>query len=81
MGKDEILKKLVEVFDEVFENHNAIINEQTTAHDIEEWDSLTNIELIVAVEKKMAIQFKSREIENLRNVGDLINAIYSKTTA
>ncbi|MEO7534681.1 MAG: acyl carrier protein [Ferruginibacter sp.] len=79
MEKPEILKGLVEVFDEIFENHNTTINETTTAQDIEEWDSLTNIELIVAVEKKFDIQFRSSEIETLGNVGDLRDIVFIKT--
>ena len=51
MDKSEILKSIAEVFDEIFEDHNIQIMETTTANDIEEWDSLTNFELIVAVEK------------------------------
>lgn len=79
MDKPEIVKKLTAVFDEVFDNHGAAITATTTAHDIEEWDSLTNIELIVAVEKSFGIRFKSADIQNLQNVGDLVNAIYIKT--
>lgn len=79
MEKADILKNLTEVFDDVFENHNIIINETTTAQDIEEWDSLTNIELIVAIEKKFGIKFKSSDIESLRNVGDLQNLVHTKT--
>lgn len=79
MEKIEILKRLTEVFDEVFEMENMAINETTTAQDIDEWDSLTNIELIVAVEKKFGIKFKSSDIESLRNVGDLQNLVYMKT--
>lgn len=51
MDKSEILKGIAEVFDEIFEDHNIQIIETTTANDIEDWDSLTNIELLVAVEK------------------------------
>jgi acyl carrier protein len=78
MEKNETLSKIIEVFDEVFENHDNVISEVTTAHDIEEWDSLTNIELIVAVEKKFGIKFKSSDIAVLRNVGDLRDVVHNK---
>ena len=81
MDKPEIEKKLAAVFDEVFENHGATITAATTAQDIEEWDSLTNIELIVAVEKSFGIRFKSSDIQSLQNVGDLIQIIYTKTNS
>lgn len=81
MEKNEIMQGLTDVFNDVFAGQGAPLTEETTARDIEEWDSLTNIELMVAVEQKFGVSFRSSDIENLRNVGDLANLVYRKTTA
>ncbi|MHA4875364.1 acyl carrier protein, partial [Enterococcus faecium] len=56
-----------------------VITPETTADDVEEWDSLSHIRLIVAVERAFGIKFANAEIESLENVGDLIGAIDKKT--
>ena len=81
MGNEKILNEVTEVFDEVFADHGASITENTTAQDIQEWDSLTNIELLVAIEQKFEIKFKSSDIGHLRNVGDLCEVIKKKLSA
>jgi acyl carrier protein len=81
MEGKQILQQLREVFDEVFEGHSTDISESTTANDIEEWDSLTNIELMVAVEEKFNIKFTSSDINNLQNVGDLCRVVQTKIAA
>ncbi|GAA4753270.1 acyl carrier protein [Flavisolibacter ginsenosidimutans] len=81
MTKEQILQKLRSVFDDVFEGHSTEISESTTANDIEEWDSLTNIELMVAVEKKFDIKLTSSDINNLQNVGDLCRVVQTKIAA
>ena len=81
MEKEKVLAGVTEVFDEVFANHGATISESTTAQDIQEWDSLTNIELLVAIEQKFGIKFKSSDISQLQNVGDLCEVIQKKLHA
>ena len=81
MATEQILEQLRGVFDEVFEGHSAEISESTTANDIEDWDSLTNIELMVAVEKKFNIKLTSSDINNLQNVGDLCRVVQTKIAA
>lgn len=78
MQHAEILIGLNEIFQDVMENESILINEETTANDVAEWNSLTNIELIVAVEKKYAIRFTSTDIESWRSVGDMVNSIVLK---
>lgn len=73
----KVLEKLQEVFDEVFMDVQSLTVD-TTADDIEEWDSLTNVALIVTIEKKFGIQFATGEVESLKNVGDLCSSIESK---
>jgi len=63
MEKQEILQKINEVFIDNLDNDNIALTESTTADDIEEWDSLTHVQLVVAVEKKFKIRFNAKEIQ------------------
>lgn len=74
----EILQRNSEIFRDVLENDDIDLTNETTADDIEEWDSLTHIQLIVAVERHYGIKFSSAEINSFRNVGDLCNTIQKK---
>lgn len=78
MINQDILKDLLEVFIDVFEDEDISITSQTSASDIEEWDSLNHIQLIVAIEKKFNIRFQSREIQSWKNVGEMIECIAQK---
>lgn len=71
------LEKLQEVFEEVFMDVESL-SAETTADDIDEWDSLTNVALIVSIEKRFDIQFATGEVEQFKNVGDLCRSIESK---
>jgi acyl carrier protein len=77
----EIIEQLNPLFRDVLEDDAIQLSPATTANDIENWDSITNIQLIVAIEKKYKIRFTSREIQNFKNVGELVEALLSKTTA
>ena len=68
------------VFRDVFDDESIVIEYDTTAKDIEGWDSLSNIELLVAIEKTFSrVKFNTGEVANLRNVGELVAAIKQKT--
>jgi acyl carrier protein len=64
---------------DVFDIDDTGITLDTSAKDIEEWDSLSHIRLIVAVERKFKIKFKNSEIESLQRVGDLVALIETKS--
>ena len=66
------------VFQAVFDNPELRVAADTTADDIEDWDSLTHIDLIVAVEKEFKIRFTTAEVTGLKNVGELMDAISRK---
>lgn len=78
MEKNQILAEVQEIFREVLDNEEIVLNNATTADDVEEWDSLTHIQLIVAIEKHFNIRFTSREILSWQNVGQLIDSIANK---
>lgn len=78
MDTKEILQKLTEIFKGTLDNQDIVLTLETTAADIEEWDSLTHIMLVVEMEKSMKIKFTSKEITKLKNIGDLVNSVASK---
>lgn len=78
MEKNQILEEVQEIFRDVLDNEEIVLNENTVADDIEEWDSLSHIQLVVAVEKHFNIKFSSKEILSWRNVGEMIDFIRNK---
>ena len=78
MDKKEILKELNNIFIDVLENDEILISETTTSDDLDDWDSLNHIHLVVAIEKFFKIRFTSTEITIWSNIGDLINSIETK---
>ena len=78
MSKSEILKELNEIFIDILDNKDLVITETTTAADVEDWDSLSHIQLVVGIEKHFKIRFTSKEIQSWRNVGEMVNSISSK---
>ena len=77
MNKQEILEKLAPIFSETFEEEIEL-KPELSAEDVENWDSLGNIRLFVAIEENFSIQFTTSEISNLKNVGELVDAILSR---
>ncbi|WP_299444727.1 acyl carrier protein [uncultured Rhodospira sp.] len=77
----ELHVAIVKIFKDVMDVEDIEITNETTADDVEEWDSLSHVRLIVAVEKKYAIKFSDAEIESLRKFGDLVTAVARKTNA
>lgn len=75
MEKAEILKSVQDIFRDVLDNEEIELTEETTANDIEEWDSLSHIQLIVAIEKEFRIKFTSKEILSWSNVGEMAGCI------
>ncbi|MBU1432777.1 acyl carrier protein [Myxococcota bacterium] len=69
------LQRLQETFRDVFEDEALVITTQTTAADIEDWDSLMHVTLILAVEAEFGLRFNSGEISALKSVGDLVALI------
>jgi acyl carrier protein len=78
LSKNEILASVADIMRDVFDDDDLEISLDTTAEDVEDWDSLSHIRLIVAVERKFNFKFKNSEIESLKNVGELVNLIATK---
>jgi acyl carrier protein len=74
----KIFDKLIPIFQDVFDDDILIVNEKTKADDIEEWDSLAHIRLIIYIEKTFDLRFSTDEISNLANVGDMAKLISLK---
>lgn len=78
MNKSEILTALNQIFCDVFDDETLNITAETTSADIEDWDSLEHINLIVACEKKFNIKFNIQEVTQMKNVGDMVSLIQEK---
>lgn len=78
MDKKEILAKVQEIFQDVLDNEDIELSFDTTADDVEEWDSLSHIQLIVAIEKEFKVKFTSKEIMSWANVGEMLDCILAK---
>lgn len=71
MQLDEIYSGIQEVFDEVF-MEKVLVTPELTAKDVDEWDSLQHVSLILSIEQKFKIRFRVGEVEGTKNIGDLV---------
>ncbi|HXS36703.1 MAG TPA: acyl carrier protein [Flavipsychrobacter sp.] len=78
MDKNEILVRVNEIFKKELDNEDIKLDFESTAKDVEEWDSLSHVQLIVAIEKSFKIRFASREIQSWQNVGQMVETIFKK---
>jgi Phosphopantetheine attachment site. len=74
----DVREKVQEVFREVFDDDGIELFDEMTAEDIEDWDSLAHIQLIVSIEKCFNIKFTTEEVLKLKNVGEFISLVNSK---
>jgi acyl carrier protein len=72
------LEKLNGIFRMVFDNEDINVRPETTANDVDGWDSLSHVNLILAVEKGFGIRFTQTELLTFKNVGDLLRSLESK---
>ena len=78
MKIEEVYERLNNVFRDVFDDESIVVKPETTANDIEDWDSLEHINLIVAVEKEFSMKFNMKEVTSMKNVGDMVDIIMSR---
>jgi acyl carrier protein len=74
----DLLPELQEIFRDIFDNENLIITPESNASTVEDWDSLAHVNLVTAIEKKYKVNFALAELQELKNVGDMINLIEKK---
>ncbi len=74
----EIYERLNKVFRDVFDDETIEVNSETTSKDIEDWDSLEHINLVVAVEQEFGIKFNMNEVTTMKNVGEMVSIIMSR---
>ena len=75
MTREEVYEKLNEVFQDVFDDEDITVTDETVASDVDGWDSLEHINLIVAVERCFGIKFTMGETTGLKNVGEMVDKI------
>ena len=80
MNKKNIKEKLQSVFIDVFEDDDLTISNSTNSDDIEEWDSLNHIALVLSIEKCFNIRFMTGEVLSLKDVGEMIQLLEEKTS-
>jgi len=78
MNENEILEKLEGTFRDIFDEEDLKISNETTAEDIEDWDSLAHINLVVAIEEEFNVKFALGELQSLKNVGEMVELIIKK---
>lgn len=81
MNRTEIIEKLTPIFRETFSEPALELCDEMTANDVERWDSLSHMLMITAVEEHFGIKFRLKELNKMKQVGDLIAAIESKFEA
>lgn len=74
----EIKERLQEIFRDVFDDEELEIREDISAKDIEDWDSLAQINLIIAIEKEFGVKFNLEEVSKLKNIGEMLEQIRTK---
>jgi acyl carrier protein len=79
MTEPQIYDRLTPIFRDVFLRDDLVLSDGLSAKHVPDWDSFKQIEIIIAVEREFAIKFRTREMDSLNNVGDLVRLIADKT--
>ena len=78
MEMERVLKEVENIFRDILDEESLHLTRETTANDVDGWDSLTHIQLIVAIEKHFKVKFSSKEILSWKNVGELLDSLIVK---
>ncbi len=79
MTREEVYAKLNKVFQDQFDDESIQVSDKTTSADIEDWDSLEHIDLIVNIEKTFGMKFTMAETTGMKNVGEMVDIILQRT--
>ena len=75
MDTSEIISRITPIFQDTLEEDDLVLTEELTANDIENWDSLSHVRLIVAIEQELGIKFDLSQASNAKNLGELLEQI------
>lgn len=78
MSRENIYAQLIPIFQDIFDDDDIKIEDSTTAKDIDGWDSLNHINLVLGAEQEFGIKFKTSEVSKLQNVGEFVDLIDHK---
>jgi acyl carrier protein len=78
MEKADLLKQVNDIFIDILDNDDIVLTYESSANDVDDWDSLNHIQLVVAIEKAFKIRFTSQEIQRWKNVGEMLDCIIAK---
>ena len=81
MTRTEVLEHLKKIFMDVMDLDELVLQESTTAADVEEWDSLSHVRLMISIERGLGVRFSGSEIGSLQKVGDLVDLIVNKKSS
>jgi acyl carrier protein len=76
---NDVQSRLTRIFQDIFDDRSFVLRPELTANDVDNWDSLSHIDLIVAVEKEFRIRFTTGEVSGLKNVGDMEALVTAKS--
>ena len=79
MSQQAIYERLTTLFRDIFDDEELVATPELTADDVDEWDSLAHVRLVLAVEKAFSVKFSAAEVSRLKNVGEFASLIQSKT--
>ncbi len=75
MDRAKVMQEVQEIFRDNFDDESIVLSDETSAADIEDWDSLEQINLLTAIEKKYGLKFNLNDVRGLQNVGDLLDLL------
>lgn len=78
MTREELLTAVTEILRDIFDDDELIVTEETCSDDVEDWDSLEQINILVAIQERFGIQFSLDDVKGLENVGETLDLIERK---
>ena len=81
INQDALYTEMKPIFSDVFERDNIVLRPELNAKDVEGWDSMKQIELLLALEQRFAMKFTSKEVDLMRNLGDISAIVAARGTA
>ena len=78
---ERVLNEVENIFRDILDEESLNLTRDTTANDVDGWDSLTHIQLIVAIEKHFKVKFSSKEILSWKNVGELLDSLKARANS